>query len=66
MKFPFIQENPLENVVWKMAATMSRPQCVKNNKSFGMYCKTVACIVRQRTHCNEECNHETPLYSSLQ
>ena len=24
----FIQENPLENVVWKMAAILSRPQCV--------------------------------------
>ena len=23
------QENPLQNVVWKMAATMPRPQCVK-------------------------------------
>ena len=26
----FIQENPLENVVWKMAAILSRPQCVKS------------------------------------
>ena len=25
----FIQENPFENVVWKIAAIMSRPQCVK-------------------------------------
>ena len=25
----FIQENALENVVWKMAAILSRPQCVK-------------------------------------
>ena len=25
----FIQENPFENVVWKMAAILSRPQCVK-------------------------------------
>ena len=24
----FIQENPLENVVWKMAAILCRPQCV--------------------------------------
>ena len=24
----FIQENPFENVVWKMAAILSRPQCV--------------------------------------
>ena len=27
----FIQENPFENVVWKMAAILSRPQCVKGN-----------------------------------
>ena len=26
----FIQENSFENVVWKMAATLSRPQCVKS------------------------------------
>ena len=26
----FIQENAFENVVWKMAAILSRPQCVKN------------------------------------
>ena len=25
----FIQENPFENVVWKKAAILSRPQCVK-------------------------------------
>ena len=25
----FTQENPFENVVWKMAAILSRPQCVK-------------------------------------
>ena len=25
----FIQENPFENVVWKMAAILFRPQCVK-------------------------------------
>ena len=27
----FIQENPFENVVWKMAAILSRPQCIKTN-----------------------------------
>ena len=27
--FIFIQENPFENVVWEMAATLSRPQCIK-------------------------------------
>ena len=25
----FIQENAFENVIWKMAASLSRPQCVK-------------------------------------
>ena len=25
----FIKENVFENVVWKMAAILSRPQCVK-------------------------------------
>ena len=28
MSFIFIQENAYENVVWKMAAILSRPQCV--------------------------------------
>ena len=28
----FIQENPLENVVWKMAAILSRPQCVNSSR----------------------------------
>ena len=26
----FVQENAFENVVWKMAAILSRPQCVKD------------------------------------
>ena len=26
--YVFIQENPFENVVWKMASILSRPQCV--------------------------------------
>ena len=26
----FLQENAFENVVWKMAAILSRPQCVNN------------------------------------
>ena len=29
----FIHKNPLENVIWKMAAILSRPQCVKNVNS---------------------------------
>ena len=29
--YNFIQENASENVVWKMAAILSRPQCVKNS-----------------------------------
>ena len=31
----FIQENTFENVVWKMAAILSRPQWVKMNESCG-------------------------------
>ena len=27
----FIQENPFANVIWKMAAILSQPQCVKDN-----------------------------------
>ena len=27
-----ISENPFENVVWKMAAILSQPQCVKNKE----------------------------------
>ena len=29
MSFIFIQENAYENVVWKMAAILSQPECVK-------------------------------------
>ena len=29
ISYIFIQENAFENVVWKMAAILSRPQCVK-------------------------------------
>ena len=29
MSFIFIQENAYENVIWKMAAILSRPQYVK-------------------------------------
>ena len=29
----FIQENPFQNVVWKMAAILSRPQCVNTGNS---------------------------------
>ena len=31
-----IQENAFENVVWKMAAIMSRPQCVKVHVEIGV------------------------------
>ena len=31
MSFIFIQENALENVVWRMAAILSRTQCVNKN-----------------------------------
>ena len=29
----YIQENTFENVAWKMAAILSRPQCVKRIKA---------------------------------
>ena len=29
----FIQENAFENVVWKMATILSRPQCVKKSNN---------------------------------
>ena len=32
----FIQENPCHNVVWKMAAILSRPQCVKIGSGKGL------------------------------
>ena len=36
--FIFVQENALEYAVWKMAAILSPPQCVKNrSKSFLIY-----------------------------
>ena len=31
----FIEENLFENVVWKMAVILSRPQCVKGPHYFG-------------------------------
>ena len=37
----FIQENPLENVVWKMASILSRPQCV-NYPTWGIWVCTYA------------------------
>ena len=36
----FIQENPFENVVWKMAAILSRPQCV-NVEFKTVYCELI-------------------------
>ena len=32
MSFIFIQENAYENVVWKMAAVLSRPECVNDDR----------------------------------
>ena len=34
----FIQENAFESVVWIMAAILSRPQCIKASRMFGMIC----------------------------
>ena len=33
----FIQENPFENIVWKMAAILSRPQCVKVHQRYAHF-----------------------------
>ena len=38
----FIQENAFENVVWKMVAILSRPQCVKNECMFSMIFNSLA------------------------
>ena len=35
----FIQENAFENVVWKMAAILSRPQCVKLSRNGRLFAK---------------------------
>ena len=38
----FIQENAFENAVWKLAAILSRPQCVNTHwRSLDSYCSTV-------------------------
>ena len=37
----FIQENSLENIVWKMSAILSRPQCVKNISNLLLYSAAV-------------------------
>ena len=34
----FIQENAFENVVWKMAAILSRPQCVNDSEGDRIQC----------------------------
>ena len=30
----FMEENPFENIVWKMAAILSRPQCVDKHQQY--------------------------------
>ena len=34
--YSFIKENAFENVVWKMEAILSRPQCVKENQHISL------------------------------
>ena len=41
-----IQDNAFENVVCKMAATLSRPQCVKNAKILSIYNRSVGYVTR--------------------
>ena len=48
------KENPLQNVVWKLAAILSRPQCVKvvalpPGTSQSSQCST-ACVMLQNSH----------------
>ena len=40
----FIQENAFENIVWKMAAILSRPQCIKKNVQASM-CRSQLLLV---------------------
>ena len=41
----FIQENGFENVVWKMSAILSLPQCVKNTTHLGKMMSNVQIIL---------------------
>ena len=49
MSFIFIQENAYENVVWKRAAILSRPQCV--NRLYAV-CSYTGCLGPQLTISN--------------
>ena len=42
----FIQENACENVVWKMAAILSRTQCVNHTYGNSVYWSTGYCVIK--------------------
>ena len=48
----FIQENPFQNIVWKMAAVLSRTQCVKynRNKCFVVGCRNYTSVGGARSY----------------
>ena len=77
MSFIFIQENAYENVVWKMAAILSRPQCVKRHMiAYSLYtgyyihvCKTTTMIPKLHTGLHYGGNDlglpDVPAYHSI-
>ena len=52
----FIQENPFENGVWKMAAILSRPQCVKRNDNYDMWEISLKMIHKDIYWVSTECH----------
>ena len=54
----FIQENAFDNVVWKMAAILSRPHCVKHVSSY----KGLLFITRQADVIAPNCADHKPKY----
>ena len=45
MSFIFIQENAYENVVWKIAAILSQPQCVNSSRPSDAYMSSKLTII---------------------
>ena len=50
-----IQENPFENVVWKMASLLCRPQCVNQATGLDAWASRVKCPARFVSHLHEIC-----------
>ena len=60
----FIQENPFENVVWKMVAILSRPQCVnslatgdgfQHHESWSILVQVMALCLMAPSHYLNQC-----------